>query len=167
LGWHYMYYYHNAYGMNQYLASRGYAVLSVNYRSGIGYGRGFREAPGRGARGATEYQDIVAAGDYLRGPDDADAARTGLWGGSYAGYPPALGVARNSDMFAAGVDLHGVHDWSTRRFRQWAGTESPEVVKKARESSPVASVATWRSPVLLVHGDDDRNVDFSQTVDLV
>jgi len=166
LGWHYLYYYHNAYGMNQYLASQGYAVLSVNYRSGIGYGRRFREAPGRGARGATEYQDIVAAGNYLRTRDDIDPARIGLWGGSYGGYLTALGLARNSDLFAAGVDLHGVHDWSTRRFRTWAGTESADVVKKARESSPVASVEKWKSPVLLIQGDDDRNVDFSQTVDL-
>lgn len=166
LGWHYLYYYHNSYGMNQYLASLGYAVLSVNYRSGIGYGRKFREAPGRGPRGATEYQDIVAAGNYLRLRDDIDPARIGLWGGSYGGYLTALGLARNSDMFAAGVDLHGVHDWSTRRFRTWAGTESADVVKKARESSPVASVEKWKSPVLLIQGDDDRNVDFSQTVDL-
>jgi dipeptidyl aminopeptidase/acylaminoacyl peptidase len=167
LGWHYMYYYHNSYAMNQYLASRGYAVLSVNFRSGIGYGRAFREAPGRGARGATEYQDIVAAARYLRARADIDPARIGLWGGSYGGYLTALGLARNSDLFAAGVDLHGVHDWSTRRFRAWAGTDSPEVIKKARDSSPVAAVDTWKSPVLLVHGDDDRNVDFSQTVDLV
>ncbi len=167
LGWHYLYYYHNCYGMNQYLASRGYVVLSVNFRSGIGYGRAFREAPGRGARGATEYQDIVAAGDYLRSRDDVDPNKIGLWGGSYGGYLTALGLARNSDMFAAGVDLHGVHDWSTRRFRQWAGTESPDVIKKARESSPVASVDKWKSPVLLIQGDDDRNVDFSQMVDLV
>ena len=45
LGFHYMYYYHNAYAMNQYLASQGYVVLSVNYRLGIMYGRAFREAP--------------------------------------------------------------------------------------------------------------------------
>src|SRR4029078_2750714 len=44
LGWHYMYYYRNAYAMNQYLANHGYVVLSVNYRSGIGYGLNFREA---------------------------------------------------------------------------------------------------------------------------
>src|SRR4030095_765857 len=86
LGWHYMYYYHNAYGMNQYLAGRGYAVLSVNFRSGTGYGRAFREAPGRGARGATEYQDIVAAGNYLRARPEIDPGRIGLWGGSYRGY---------------------------------------------------------------------------------
>ncbi len=167
LGWHNRYYYHNAYGMNQYLAGKGYAVLSVNYRSGIGYGRAFREAPERGARGASEYQDIVAAANFLRARSDIDARKIGLWGGSYGGYLTALGLARNSDLFAAGVDLHGVHDWSTRRFRAWAGTESPEVVKKARDSSPIASVDKWKSPVLLIQGDDDRNVDFSQMVDLV
>ncbi len=166
LGWHYLYYYHNAYGMNQYLAARGYAVFSVNFRSGIGYGRRFREAPGRGPRGASEYQDILAAGNYLRSRGDVDPARIGLWGGSYGGYLTALGLARDSGMFAAGVDLHGVHDWSTRGFRNWAGPESAEVLKKARESSPVASVDRWKSPVLLIQGDDDRNVGFSQTVDL-
>src|SRR5499427_9657490 len=98
--------------MNQYLASRGYVVLSVNYRSGIGYGRGFREAPGRAGRGASEYQDVVAAGKYLQSRPEVDASRVGLWGGSYGGYLTALGLARNSDLFAAGVDFHGVHDWS-------------------------------------------------------
>src|SRR5262249_48704571 len=44
LGWHYGYYYRNSYAFNQYLANRGYVVLSVNYRSGIGYGMEFREA---------------------------------------------------------------------------------------------------------------------------
>jgi len=168
LGWHNMYYYHNAYGFNQYLASRGYAVLSVNYRSGIGYGRAFREAPKRGARGASEYQDIVAAAHYLRGRPDIDPARIGLWGGSYGGYLTALGLARNSDLFAAGVDLHGVHDWSLRiSSSPWIDYTDRDAQKVARESSPVASISTWRSPVLLIHGDDDRNVAFAQTVDLV
>jgi dipeptidyl aminopeptidase/acylaminoacyl peptidase len=85
LGWHNRGYYHKAYALNQYLASRGYVVLSVNFRSGVGYGRAFREAPDRGARGASEYQDIVAAGHYLRGRADVDPARIGLWGGSYGG----------------------------------------------------------------------------------
>ena len=167
LGWHYNYYYHNAYAMNQYLASRGYAVLSVNYRSGIGYGRAFREARHRGARGASEYQDIVAAGKYLRSRSDIDGKRIGLWGGSYGGYLTAMGLARDSELFAAGVDLHGVHDWSARVGRGPGGVGTPELIKLARESSPIASVDKWKSPVLLIHGDDDRNVAFSQTVDLV
>ncbi|HYY95414.1 MAG TPA: prolyl oligopeptidase family serine peptidase [Pyrinomonadaceae bacterium] len=167
LGWHYGYYYHNSYAMNQYLASRGYAVLSVNYRSGIGYGRAFRMAPKRGARGASEYQDIVAAAKYLRSRDDVDSKRIGLWGGSYGGYLTALGLARDSDLFAAGVDLHGVHDWSQRiSGASWIDYNSRDAQKVALESSPVASVQKWRSPVLLIQGDDDRNVSFSQMVDL-
>jgi len=160
-----MYYYSNAYGMNQYLASRGYVVLSVNYRSGIGYGRGFREAPGRAGRGASEYQDVVAAGKYLESRPEVDSSRVGLWGGSYGGYLTALGLARNSDLFAAGVDFHGVHDWPTDN---WDGKNiSPELTKLAHDSSPVASVDRWKSPVLFIHGDDDRSVYFAQTVDLV
>jgi dipeptidyl aminopeptidase/acylaminoacyl peptidase len=165
LGWHYMYYYANSYAMNEYLASRGYVVLSVNYRSGIGYGRAFREAPGRAGRGATEYRDIVAAGKYLQGRPDVDPSRIGLWGGSYGGFLTAMGLARNSDIFAAGVDFHGVHDWPTDN---WDGKNiPPELIKLAHESSPVTSVDTWKSPVLFIHGDDDRNVYFTQTVDLV
>ncbi|HMI51282.1 MAG TPA: alpha/beta fold hydrolase [Candidatus Saccharimonadales bacterium] len=165
LGWHYMFYYSNCYAMNQYLASRGYTVLSVNYRSGVGYGRAFREAPGRAGRGATEYQDIVAAGKFLQSRNDIDAQHIGLWGGSYGGYLTAMGLGRNSDIFAAGVDIHGVHDWPTDN---WDGKNiSPELYKLAHDSSPVNAVEKWRSPVLFIHGDDDRNVYFTQSVDLV
>jgi dipeptidyl aminopeptidase/acylaminoacyl peptidase len=167
LGFHYLYYYHNAYAMNQYLASRGYEVLSVNYRSGIGYGRAFREAQHRGARGASEYQDVVAGAKYLRSRPEVDDKRVGLWGGSYGGYLTALGLARNSDIFAAGVDFHGVHDWSSPVAGLRVALDSGERARLARESSPVASVDKWKSPVLLVHGDDDRNVAFAQTVMLV
>ena len=165
LGWHYMYYYWNCYAMNQYLANRGYVVLAINYRSGIGYGRAFREAPGRAGRGASEYQDVVAAGKYLQSRGDVDGKRIGLWGGSYGGYLTALGLGRNSDLFAAGVDQHGVHDWPADN---WEGKNiPPELIKLAHDSSPVSAVDTWKSPVLFIHGDDDRNVMFSQTVDLV
>jgi len=165
LGWHYMDYYHNAYGMNQYLASLGYVVLAVNYRSGIGYGLNFREAINYGASGASEFNDVLGAGLYLRTRSDVDPKRIGLWGGSYGGYLTALGLARASDLFAAGVDFHGVHDWSA--FRGPDRTADEKAVRTAFESSPMASVSTWRSPVLLIHGDDDRNVPFNQTVMLV
>jgi dipeptidyl aminopeptidase/acylaminoacyl peptidase len=165
LGWHYMRYYFNCYAMNQFMASRGYIVLAINYRSGIGYGRAFRQAPGRAGRGATEYQDVLAAGKYLQSRSDVDAKRLGLWGGSYGGLLTAMGLARNSDIFAAGVDIHGVHDWPTDN---WEGKHiTPEQNKLAHDSSPVAAVDTWKSPVLFVHGDDDRNVIFSQTVDII
>ena len=169
LGFHYMYYYSNAYAMNQYLASRGYIVLAVNYRSGIGYGLNFREALNYGAAGASEFNDVEGAGLYLRSRPDVDPARIGLWGGSYGGYLTALGLARASDLFAAGVDLHGVHDWNTEIptfASSYKPSERPDAARLAWESSPLSSISTWHSPVLLIQGDDDRNVPFAETVDL-
>lgn len=171
LGYHNRYYYSNAYALNQYFANRGFIVLSVNFRRSIGYGLDFREAPDNGIKGASEFADILGAGLYLRSRPDVDGARIGVWGGSYGGYLVALGLARASDLFAAGVDFHGVHDWSESspdyflsydpRLRRF------EEAKQAFASSPLAFIDTWRSPVLLIHGDDDRNVPFSETVNLV
>ena len=170
LGWHYMNYYHNAYAMNQFLANRGYIVLSVNYRSGIGYGMEFREALNYGATGGSEFNDVMGAGLYMRGRADVDPQRIGLWGGSYGGYLTAMGLSRASDLFAAGVDMHGVHDWNIviRNFVPAYDPQArPDAARLAFESSPLSSIKTWRSPVLLIHGDDDRNVPFSETVHLV
>jgi dipeptidyl aminopeptidase/acylaminoacyl peptidase len=160
LGWHYMYYYANAYAMNQYLASLGYVVLSVNYRSGIGYGMEFREALNYGANGGTEYNDVQGAGIYLRGRTDVDPERIGAWGGSYGGYLTAMALARASDIYKVGVDFHGVHNWATELG---VPVTEPDY-KIAFESSPMNFLKTWRSPVLLIQGDDDRNVQFNQTV---
>ncbi len=170
LGWHYMDYYHNSYAMNQYLASLGFVVLSVNYRSGIGYGLNFREAENYGATGASEFNDVQGAALYLAARHDVDRARIGLWGGSYGGYLTALGLARASDLFAAGVDFHGVHDWNLEIpnfVPAYDPRKDPQAARIAFDSSPLASVSTWHSPVLLIHGDDDRNVPFAQTVALV
>ncbi len=170
LGFHYMYYYSNAYALNQFFAQQGYIVLSVNYRSGIGYGMEFREALHYGPNGGSEYADVIGAGLYLKSRTDVDPKRIGVWGGSYGGYLTAMALARGSNLFAAGVDFHGVHDWSTTRNFDFSGGD-PAAAEKARvaarvafESSPMASVEQWRSPVLLIHGDDDRNVPFAQTV---
>jgi dipeptidyl aminopeptidase/acylaminoacyl peptidase len=169
LGWHYMQYYNNSYAMNQYLASRGYVVLAVNYRSGIGYGLNFREAVNYGASGGSEYNDVQGAGLFLRARSDVDSARIGAWGGSYGGYLTALALARSSDLYAAGVDMHGVHDWNLEWetfVPGWRILADQEARRTAFLSSPMASESTWRSPVLLIQGDDDRNVDFRQTVQL-
>jgi dipeptidyl aminopeptidase/acylaminoacyl peptidase len=160
LGWHYMYYYSNAYALNQYLANAGYVVLSVNYRSGIGYGLNFREALHYGASGGTEYNDVQGAGVYLRSRSDVDPGRIGAWGGSYGGYLVGMALARASDLFRAGVDFHGVHNWATELG---IPVTEPDY-RIAFESSPMAFVNDWRSPVLLIQGDDDRNVQFNQTV---
>lgn len=169
LGWHYGSYYSNAYAMNQMLASRGYVVLSVNYRSGIGYGMKFREAENYGTRGASEVNDVVGAANYLRARSDVDPQKIVAWGGSYGGYLVAFALARYSSLFAAGVDFHGVHDWNNE-IKNWDATYDPrnagELGKLAYKSSPIAYVDTWKSPVLLIHGDDDRNVPFNESIHL-
>jgi dipeptidyl aminopeptidase/acylaminoacyl peptidase len=171
LGFHYMQYYHNAYAENEYLASLGYVVLSVNYRLGIMYGRAFREPANAAWRGSSEYKDVLAGARYLQALPYVDRKRIGIWGGSYGGLLTALALSRNSDIFAAGVDFHGVHDWSMF-LPEWeeGAREAPDyqqAFKLAYDSSPVATIAKWKSPVLLIHGDDDRNVPFQQDTDLV
>src|SRR5205085_4036111 len=72
LGWHYRWEYANDYGANQYLASRGFIVLSVDYRLSVGYGQAFQFAENTGARGANEYRYILAGGRYLQSRSDVD-----------------------------------------------------------------------------------------------
>ncbi|HEY5086584.1 MAG TPA: prolyl oligopeptidase family serine peptidase, partial [Gemmatimonadaceae bacterium] len=173
LGWHYMDYYSNSYAVNQYLANHGYIVLSVNYRLGIGYGHNFHHPAHAGPWGASEYQDVKAGGEFLRALPGVDARRIGIWGGSYGGYLTALALAHNSDIFKAGVDMHGVHNWITeygnRLTSEQLRYEQGDIKKAidvAWHSSPVSAISTWKSPVLLIQGDDDRNVYFHETVDL-
>ena len=157
LGYHYMHFYHWSYGLNQWLANQGYVVMSVNYRSGIGYGRSFRQAQNTGRNGNAEYQDVLAGGKYLQSHPNVDPERVGIWGLSYGGVLTGQALARNSDIFKAGVDLAGVH--------LWGSSVDPESV--SFKSSVAGAIDGWKSPVLLVHGDDDRNVAFQQTTGLV
>ncbi|NEU68439.1 S9 family peptidase [Spirosoma agri] len=173
LGWNYSDYYANSYALNQYLASQGFVVLSVNYRLGIGYGYNFHQPANGGANGASEYQDVKAAALWLAEQPQIDATKIGIYGGSYGGYLTALALARDSRLFAAGVDIHGVHDWSQQRTgssqtdRYEKIPDADKAAKVVFESSPISSVSTWTSPVLIIHGDDDRNVRFNQSTDLV
>jgi dipeptidyl aminopeptidase/acylaminoacyl peptidase len=150
------------YAFNQYLANEGYVVLSVNYRGGIGYGLEFREAENFGAAGASELNDILGAAAFVRARDDVDPKRLGIWGGSYGGLMTALGLARGPDLFAVGVDYAGVHDWRL---------ELPQLTGAAADlafrSSALSTMDRWRAPVLVVHNDDDRDVTFAESIELV
>jgi dipeptidyl aminopeptidase/acylaminoacyl peptidase len=157
LGYHYRHFYHMAYAVNEWLASRGYVVMSVNYRSGVGYGTSFRRAPDTGGRGNAEYRDVLAAGKYLQSRPDVDPDRIGIWGLSYGGVLTGQALARNSDIFKVGIDLAGVH--------LWGNSVNPE--DESFQSSVIGAIDGWKSPVLLIHGDDDRNVAFQQTTGLV
>lgn len=169
LGWHYMDYYAYNYALNQYLVSQGFAVLSVNYRLGIGYGYEAHKPSGGGMYGAAEYNDIKAAGEWLAQLPGIDKDRIGIYGGSYGGYLTAMALAKDSELFAAGVDIHGVHNFMGRVSATAAepAPDMEEALQVVRESSPVTWVDQWQSPVLIIHADDDRNVAFHQSVDLV
>jgi dipeptidyl aminopeptidase/acylaminoacyl peptidase len=155
------------YAMNQYLASEGYVVLSVNYRGGTGYGMNWREAEHFGPSGSSEDNDIVGAAHYLGSRSDVDAKRIGIYGASYGGIMTALGLSRHSDLLAVGVDYAGVHDWKGLLPALSAPGADPEKAKIAWDSSALATVDKWRSPVLIIHADDDRNVPFDESVKLV
>ncbi|TXE13320.1 prolyl oligopeptidase family serine peptidase [Algoriphagus aquimarinus] len=170
LGWSYMDYYSNTYSVNQYLAELGFVVLSVNYRLGIGYGYEFHRPSYGYYQGAVEYQDIKAGGEFLADLPQVDRDKIGIYGGSYGGYLTALALARDSDLFKVGVDIHGVHDLDGRyelpeTYEMAADLDKAK--KIAWESSPMADLDTWTSPVLFIHADDDRNVSVSQTADLI
>lgn len=166
-GFHYMSAYSWMYGLNEYLAAKGYVVLSVNYRGGIGYGLNYREADDFGAGGGSETNDLLGAVSYLQGRGDVDAKRIGIWGGSYGGLMTALGLARASDAIAVGVDYAGVYNWASM-FAQ-VGLPLDDTAEKARAlaSSPIATIDQWRSPVLVIHADDDRNVPIQQSTELI
>lgn len=170
LGWSYSGYYAAQYAVNQWLANHGFVVLSVNYRLGIGYGNDFHHPPQAGRDGASEYQDILAAGQWLAAQTYIDPARIGVYGGSYGGYLTAFALGRNSDVFAAGVDISGVHsrlpgEKYTTKIEQAPDASRADTVVWL--SSPIAYTDTWRSPVLIIHADDDRNVGFDQSINLL
>jgi dipeptidyl aminopeptidase/acylaminoacyl peptidase len=151
LGFHYMDAYSNLYELNQYFAGRGCTVLSVEYRSSIMRGYAFRNAPGWGVAGASEYLDVLGGANYLKSRSDLHIATIGIYGLSWGGYLTAQALARNSDVFKAGFDMAGVHSFPGDAFKY----------------SPMAFANQWRSPVYLAAGDDDRNVDFNQTIELI
>ena len=169
LGYNYGMYYSHAYAAQQYFASQGYIALSLNYRSGIGYGMDFREEKNYGAGGASEVQDVMAAADYLAARQDVDKSKISPWGGSYGGFLTAHALSQAPEKFNVGVDIHGVHNWNNDIpvFASWYAPEKfPEMAELAFKSSPMNYAENWKDPVLLIHGDDDRNVLFSESVEL-
>ncbi|EOZ93669.1 peptidase S9, prolyl oligopeptidase active site domain protein [Indibacter alkaliphilus LW1] len=170
LGWHYGDYYSNTYAINQKLAEMGFVVLSVNFRLGIGYGYEFHKPARTYWQGAEEYIDVKKAGEYLAALPQVDSKRIGIYGGSYGGFLTALALGKDSDLFAAGVDIHGVHELSSRLEMPEGYEKAPDFEKALRIawlSSPLAYLDSWRSPVLFIHGDDDRNVQVSHTTDII
>jgi dipeptidyl aminopeptidase/acylaminoacyl peptidase len=151
-GFHYMDAYSYLYELNQYLASRGCVVLSVEYRSSIMRGEAFRNAPGWGFAANSELLDFVGAAEYLMAREDVDASRgVGIHGLSWGGYMTANALSQHSDIFTVGFDMAGVHNSSNSEGFKY---------------SAIGNIDTWTSPVLLAQGDDDRNVSFREGITL-
>jgi len=167
LGFHPMDAYHAMYALNQYLVAEGYIVLSVNYRGGTGYGLDYREAKDFGPDGGSELNDLLGAISYLQARKDIDPQRIGIWGGSYGGLMTALGLARASDALAAGVDYAGLYNWATFFPSVGLSLPSAEAMQRAVQSSPIATIDRWSSPVLVVQADDDRDVPPQQSLELI
>jgi dipeptidyl-peptidase 4 len=155
--YHYMQFYHWAYGINQWLANQGYVVMSINYRLGIGYGRSFRRRPMPARPATANIRTWSPAASTCRpGPMSIPtASESGVC--RTADCSPHEALARNSDIFKAGVDLAGVH--------LEGNSLDPESV--SYKSSAISAIDGWKSPVLLIQGDDDRNVAFQQMTGLM
>jgi dipeptidyl aminopeptidase/acylaminoacyl peptidase len=167
LGFNPMGAYNWMYALNQHFVSEGYIVISVNYRGGIGYGLDYREAKEFGPDGGSELNDLLGTVSYLQGRKDIDPRKIGIWGASYGGLMTALGLARASKDIAVGVDYAGVYNWDTMLASVGVPVEPGEATRRGFDSSPIATIDQWHSPVLVVQADDDRNVPLQQSLELI
>lgn len=162
----------------QLFASRGYAVLQVNFRGSGGYGSAFEEL-GDGQMGRRMQDDLDDALDWAVAAGYADPARVCIVGASYGGYAALWGVLRNPERYRCAASFAGVTDWPDmlRYDRNYLGRSYYRRVWKAKvtgekgtdltELSPVDQIAKLERPVLLVHGTEDRRVPFAQFEKLV
>ena len=142
LGWHYMDYYSNAYAVNQYLAAHGFVVLSVNYRLGIGYGRAFHQP--EHARLSPAHPNIRTSSPVraICNPSPASIPPASVYGAALtAATSPPWAFPAIQIIFKAGVDLHGVHDWSALLDDVLSQTGGPLRKRRSRGGDDV-----WPGP---------------------
>jgi len=191
---HYSSTYAQFYALNQYFASKDYVVLSINYRMGIGYGYDFEYCSTCGELGAQEYLDVKAGALWLQNHTTIKIGKIGIYGLSYGGLNTLQALARDSNLFAAGVASAPVFNWISAsrsnndpRFQYMplmsyvslgigpepnlATTSWSEMVdqniKLAYESSPAGHLKTWKSPTMVIHGDSDHSVEVQESIGLV
>jgi dipeptidyl aminopeptidase/acylaminoacyl peptidase len=144
-----------------FVAQSGYALLLVDQRGSSGYGREFRRAQ-IGNWGTGTFEDVRAAAAFIKTRREVDPDRVGVMGLSFGGYQTLLALTRTPDLFKAGVNLMGPSDRRGRpgdpyRELQIGASEKDDPALYER-ISPIASVAEIRSPLLIIHSDQDRNV---------
>lgn len=170
-GWHPRRAYAVFYGFHQYLLQRGYAVVTVDYRGSIGYGKEFRQGHYLDL-GGIDLDDVLAATRYLRGLEDVDIGGIGVWGISYGGFLALQALVQAPGAFDAGVDVAGVVDWADWAVdpgglwiegRMGAVGANPELYRRA---SPIHSIGRLSRPLLILHGTADRSVPVLQAFKL-
>ena len=152
----------------RYLGSQGYAVLRLNYRGSIGYGRGFLEA-GMGALFERLQQDVLDAARWAVAEGHAAESRIALYGGSFGGFLALAVLGRHPNTFDAAITLNAPtdavafwrRDWSHANVRAlWreflASRDLPEAA--LARISPLNNVHKFDAPVLLLAGTQDRRV---------
>lgn len=156
--------------LHQWLANRGYAVLSVNYRGSIGFGKHFTDAGNR-QWGGKMHLDLLDAVQWAIDQRVADPKRVAAWGASYGGYASLIGLTLTPDAFACGVDLSGPMNLLTWVNMIWQDMP-PDPVFKERvgdhmtsaghkeltERSPLTYVDRIRNPLLIGQGAQDQGV---------
>ncbi|MNS32886.1 Prolyl tripeptidyl peptidase precursor [compost metagenome] len=145
------------------LASRGYMVLSPNFRGSTGYGQAFTKANYLDLGGG-DLEDVVAGVAFLKQTGYVDPRKVGIAGGSYGGYMTLIALAKKPEVFAAGVDMFGIVNWRTmwergapqnRRYQEGLvgiPDDHPEVYDSA---SPLTRLDQVRAPLLVLHGEND------------
>jgi len=151
----------------QFLTNRGYAVLQVNFRGSTGYGQKLSRS-GLRKWGMEMQDDLSDAAQWLIKEGIADPKRIAIVGGSYGGYAALMGAAKTPDLFRAAVSFAGVTDLvelgldrEKESFAAQVGSVDTER-QRLRDYSPVNLAANIKIPLLLVHGTQDRSVDFEQ-----
>ena len=156
----------------QYMAAHGYAVLMPNYRGGQGHGDAFASW-GDGQVGDMEFTDVMTAVDAAIERGIADPDRLGIGGWSQGGFLTAWGVTQ-TNRFRAGVMGAGVSDWGMMvmtsdipTFESYLGGGRPwdgPGPHRFMQHSPISHAANVRTPLLILHGENDARVPVSQAI---
>ena len=159
--------YPREYMFNQFLASKGYTVLDLDYRGSDGYGRDWRTAIYR-HMGGRDLQDQVDASRYLAQNFQIDPKRIGIYGGSYGGFITLMALFTESSHFGAGAALRSVTDWA--HYNQGYTSNILNLPQNDtlayRQSSPIYFAEGLQDPLLMAHGMVDTNVHFQDIVRL-
>lgn len=163
----------------QLLASRGYAVLQMNFRGSVGYGRAFWEASFK-EWGKTMQDDITDGVKWLVEQGIADPERIAIYGGSYGGYATLAGVAFTPDLYTCAIDYVGVSNLFTfmktippywkpylDMMYEMVGNPNTEDSLRMREASPVFHIDNIKSPLLVVQGANDPRVNIDESDQIV